>query len=486
MTIVTLLHHYFEYLRSPPVLLSILVVVGPISLELFKNYKLAPVSAAENVPGCFRLGISKRSNLDDQYVRPTGDNSEAKPPRIKALFTYPVKSCKGVELAASEVGATGLKFDRLFTFAQLLSKPTKAQVGQGQDHDDDRVEDSKHEWRFITQREFPRLALIETELWVPKPQAKKTSAPTSRSKASKNATNGLAGGDADGKSGREGCLIIRFPSQPKFNFMGMRDGVISIYLPLNPSVKHMEDKGYSLEPLSIWTDLAQAVNVTGEMQSDDLSMLASFLGVRNPLGLFRVDPTHRRRITRSLPKDRPNESYSVGFADAFPFHVLSLASVRAQEDEMPDKSALKSKLDARRFRANVYISGPPAYDEDGWKKVTMGRCIKGRGERPANGNAHPRSGGAQRKELVEAEGEYHVACRTARCKLPNVDQDTAEKDANEPLSTLRKTRQVDKGAYPHPCLGMQMIPLFQQGILRVGDEVRVLERGEHVYEKMFQ
>jgi uncharacterized protein YcbX len=66
-----------------------------------------------------------------------------------------------------------------------------------------------------------------------------------------------------------------------------------------------------------------------------------------------------------------------------------------------------------------------------------------------------------------------------------VHPETGVKDNNEPFTTLARTRQVDEGAKPHPCLGMQMIPLFQQGILRVGDEVEVLERGEHVYEKMF-
>ena len=115
-----------------------------------------------------------------------------------------------------------------------------------------------------------------------------------------------------------------------------------------------------------------------------------------------------------------------------------------------------------------------AYDEDQWKRITVGRCIK-----PRNGSKSKGGG------MVEADGEYHVACRTARCKLPNVDPDTGVKDSNEPSGTLNKTRQVDKGAYPHAVLGMQMIPLFQQGILRVGDEIKVLERGEHVYEKMF-
>ena len=35
------------------------------------------------------------------------------------------------------------------------------------------------------------------------------------------------------------------------------------------------------------------------------------------------------------------------------------------------------------------------------------------------------------------------------------------------------------------CLGMQMVPLGGEGVVRVGDEVVVLEVGEHFYQKMF-
>lgn len=512
MAALAFLQHYFEYLGSPPVLLAILVVVGPIYLEIFKNKKLAALPRASKIPGCFRLGLSKRSNLDDQYNCNKRQGSETKKAQIKALFTYPVKSCRGVELAASEAGSTGLKYDRLFTFAQLVSTPDKSSAAPISEGVERVSEDWKHQWLFITQREFPRLALIETELWVPNPKANRRAGAAS-----------LATCDGDvsikGRRGRKkdeddsvrsesastlgapplsekqlkdtwvengGCLILRFPFEPDFNLFGLRTETVTIRLPLAPTEQRFAEKSYKIESLSIWKDSPQAVNITGEIPSDDLAKLKYFLGVSNTLGLFRVDPNNRRAVTRSLPKDRPNESYSVGFADAFPFHLLNLASVQAQHAQLPSKNALKGSLDARRFRANVYVSGPPAYDEDSWKRLTIGRCIRPRNDVYLNGSTdNARSQTLDDGQMVETDGEYHVACRTARCKLPNVDQDTGIKDANEPLTTLTRTRKVDKGAYPHPCLGMQMIPLFQQGILRVGDKVHVLERGEHVYEKMF-
>ena len=502
MAALALLQHYFEYLRSPPVLLTILIIVGPILLEVYKNKILPRGPERTKIPGCFRLGLTKRSNLHDQYDRDSsrkgaiGNASSSGSPRIKALFTYPIKSCRGVELAASEIVPTGLKYDRLFTFAQLVSTQDKAKSSD-KDSVAEVSDDWKHEWRFITQREFPRLALLETELWAPDPRAKKSGEANGQVGANgkKTSKRGASSRETQNNSSQRelsaeaeatdtadqhpqgswaengGCLIIRFPYEPDFNPLGFRTEPISIYLPLIPTSQRAQSKQYTYGTLSIWKDFPTAINLTNDIWPDDLAKLKYFLGVSNPLALFRVDDRNKRAVSRSLPKDRPDQAYSVGFADAFPLHILSIASAQALDEELPQKAAgLKGKLDARRFRANIYITGAPAYEEDNWKRITVGRCIK-----------HQSKSG----KVTETDGEYHVACRTARCKLPNVDPDTGVKDANEPDTTLRRTRQVDKGAFPHPCLGMQMIPLFQQGILRVGDEVKVLERGEHVYEKMF-
>ena len=208
------------------------------------------------------------------------------------------------------------------------------------------------------------------------------------------------------------------------------------------------------------------MNVTNEIDAAALTKLRYFLGVSNPLALFKVDDANRRVVTKCLPKDEIEHDYKIGFPDGFPVNLLGLASVRATDEQISEVASMKGKLDARRFRANVYISGMGAFEEDTWKRIILGRRV-----------------GRDGKGLFEAEAEYHVACRTARCKLPNVDQTTGVKDKDEPYTTLGKTRKVDEGAYPHPCLGMQTIPRFQLGMIRVGDEVKVLETGEHFCEK---
>lgn len=496
MAAAALFQHYVEYLLTPGVALGLLIVVGPILLSIVAEKVASASVKPSGIPGCRRLGLPDRSNLQDQYQAPPSQSNG--PPRVQALFTYPIKSCRGVELRASQIQSSGLKYDRMFTFAQLTS--TQDKVGSNSTSGvSEPSGEWKHQWRFITQREFPRLALLETEIWEPEPRGKISHARTKESNGrsatkldapvahqrprSRTRGNTLVnqlerqGSDLSGSSPPEisswaangGCLIVRFPFEPDFNPFGLRTEIVEIQLPLAPTPQRAEAKRYETEELSIWKDLTKAINVTNEIDHEALSKLKYFLGVSNLLALFKVDDRHKRPVTRCLPKDKPDgETYSIGFADAFPVNLLGLPSVRKTDAELPSKADVKGKLDARRFRANIYVTGTTAFEEDTWTKITIGSRI-----------------GRDKEGLFETEAEYHVACRTARCKLPNVDPRTGIRDRNEPYTTLGKTRKVDEGAYPHPCLGMQMIPRFQVGAIKVGDRVEVLETGEHCYEKMF-
>ena len=120
--------------------------------------------------------------------------------------------------------------------------------------------------------------------------------------------------------------------------------------------------------------------------------------------------------------------------------MINLASIRDVESKMP-KVKGAPRLSAMRFRANLIITGPEAYHEDTWRKIKIGYY------------------------------EYDVSCRTARCKMPNVDQVTGERHAEEPDRTIRSFRQVDDGTGPNiGCLGVQMVPISKESALRVGDE----------------
>lgn len=70
--------------------------------------------------------------------------------------------------------------------------------------------------------------------------------------------------------------------------------------------------------------------------------------------------------------------------------------------------------------------------------------------------------------------------------MPNVNQETGERHPSEPDKTLRTFRNIDSGAGKNlGCLGMQLVPTTKESALRVGDEITVLEVGEHHYQKMF-
>lgn len=54
-------------------------------------------------PGGQQLGIEK-SNLADEFEYPTGGDEDWK---VKSLWVFPVKSCRGVELDEANVVPTG-------------------------------------------------------------------------------------------------------------------------------------------------------------------------------------------------------------------------------------------------------------------------------------------------------------------------------------------------------------------------------------------
>lgn len=108
-----------------------------------------------------------------------------------------------------------------------------------------------------------------------------------------------------------------------------------------------------------------------------------------------------------------------GSAHAFsdPAHstvsLINLASVRDLE------RVVGERVDPRRFRANFYVDGIPAWSEFDWV-----------GETVAVGDA--------RLKVTE---------RTVRCAATNVNPDTAARDMNLPLALKRGFGHVDMGVY---------------------------------------
>ncbi|TAQ84083.1 hypothetical protein B7494_g7593 [Chlorociboria aeruginascens] len=390
---------------------------------------------AEEPKGCRKLGLKIESNLLNEFDKkfsegrpPSTEETSAEWWRLKSLWIYPVKSCRGVELNRGSVISSGMEYDRQFTFAQLRS-PFPVTL------DTSDKEKAAHKWEFITQRQFPLLANVRTEMWAPD-----------------QSVGSYEPHADDVKSG--GVIILSFPYQE----VGWRGTVAKwgaalkgkvpekyFRVPFDPSPTQIEKAGYSYEKMTIWKDSVSALNLEIEIPEE----LRYYLGISNKLGLFRIDNSKLREVHRNAPtKATLGYQPVTGFQDAYPLHLVNLASIRDVERQMPKDSP---RLSAARFRANLIITGPDAYLEESWRRIKIGFY------------------------------EYDVSCRTARCKMPNVDQENGERHPSEPDKTLRSFRNVDEGTGPNiGCLGMQMVPVAKEGSLRVGDEITVLEVGEHL------
>lgn len=489
------LEHYVLYLSAPGTWATFVLVLAPL---IYGIYNDGPSSKsrrlASSVPGCRRFGLPDgKSNLKDQFEGSTSSNTDSGTAKVKALFTYPIKSCRGIELPASEIEATGLKYDRMFTFAQLHSKQTSSETPSESDAD------WQHEWRFITARELPRLALVKTELWVPDSRDQHSSQTNSHTRNTSDDNRGRsrsrkgtvvlesAGIDAERRrklsvpfiasdwKANGGCLKITFPHSPSFNPFGLLTETITMQIPLAPTPERSEAKMYTLSDVTVWKDRPQAINMSNEIDAASLEKLRSFLGVRKPLALFRRDDTRLRPVTRNLPQNLADGRFQIGFSDSYSAHILNVASVRALDADLPGGASMKDRLDARRFRANIYIDGPPAFAEDGWKRVALGRCFHAREDFSGAGGRRGRAVDVPDKE-GPGKAEFLFGCGTSRCTLPNVDPDTGVKDKNEPYATLMRTRKTGgDGEAKVANLGMQILPLLEYGIVSAGDEVEVLE-----------
>lgn len=409
---------------------------------LWGLFKASGLHSRERKPeGCRKLGLSGKSNLDDEHDERykgavAGQQDGAASWRVKSLWIYPVKSCRGLELETGTVTGAGMKYDRQFSFAQLSSKfPVSANTPE--------EEKSRHTWKFMTQRSLPLMATIKTEVWIPDP-----SSPT-YSEQHPNVQSG-------------GVLIIRFPYiQSEVGILGKLKDILAfmfsqtreVHLPLNPTQEQIIEKGYAVEDLEIWKDKPRSLIIAStEKDGSWIQELRSYLGITNHMALFRVSRDNQpREVYRCAPrKEELGYQPTISFQDAYPLHILNLASVRDVGSKLQEGAP---PLSAMNFRPNIVVMGGGAYTEDSWKRIRVGRY------------------------------EYYVSCRTVRCLLPNNSPVTGIRHGSEPNRTLKEFRRVDPGDPKNACLGMQMVPALEDSEIKVGDEVQILEMGEHVYIK---
>jgi uncharacterized protein YcbX len=151
--------------------------------------------------------------------------------------------------------------------------------------------------------------------------------------------------------------------------------------------------------------------------------------------LVRMPETTERRVNQFY-KVRQNDVVSL--ADGYPFMLLG-------EGSLADlNSRLKTPLPMDRFRPNFVLKGAGPFEEDTWKRISIGGRV------------------------------FHVVKPCARCKITMVDQQTGER-GQEPLPTLASYRTQKIGTKQGAMFGQNLIAETAGGFISVGDTVEVLE-----------
>jgi uncharacterized protein YcbX len=153
------------------------------------------------------------------------------------------------------------------------------------------------------------------------------------------------------------------------------------------------------------------------------------------------------------------------FADVMSLQIASEASLKDLNSRLEKSPNTSDALTIERFRPNIIVRGRDdhPWEEDTWKRVRITTNLP------------------DREMLFKLD--LDVVARCARCQVPNVNPDTAEKHAKEPWTELMKFRRVDEGgpAKYKPCFGMLCVPK-NEGIVMVGSTLEVLETTDkHLY-----
>jgi len=202
------------------------------------------------------------------------------------------------------------------------------------------------------------------------------------------------------------------------------DGSYAVHAPGMPELTFSARTTGVRRQVVIWKDTCEAVD-----QGDDIAnWFGTFLGISCRLVAMPDDYT--RRVN---PHYAISEQDSVGFADGYPFLLISEASL------VDLNTRLSSPLPMNRFRPNIVVSGTLPYAEDIWRIIRIGQL------------------------------KFHIVKPCARCPIPTTDQETAQR-GKEPLRTLATYRHAHKGVM----FGQNLIH-EGEGVVRVGARVEVVK-----------
>ena len=377
---------------------------------------------------------SSSSSNNNNNVDGGGDSNhrdeDGSPPRLHKhqavadvveLVIYPVKSCAGVSYDQLQLTKTGFWGDRLW----MVVRPHKAADAEEASFS---TTASKHttllRYKFLTQRECPRMALVQ-----PKIESTTVLAPLSTAARSDRAKGLLHGIQA---------LAMSAP--------GCRDILCPIIRAASPHAVTchvtMHDAG---------KDDAVGVVDQGDEVADWLS---SFLGWPHLRLVFR-DPVTCERIVS--PKYAvPAHPNALSFADGMQYLLTSRTSLAELNRRMPEGSDICT-MD--RFRPNIVVNRSLPFDEDMWREIKIGPST----------------------ERWSSAPTFFGVKHCTRCVMPTTNQNTGEQSGafSEPLTTLRTFRRQAKDGKPLFGENLCHQEEWQDGVapsVSVGDNVWLVAR----------
>lgn len=213
--------------------------------------------------------------------------------------------------------------------------------------------------------------------------------------------------------------------QPRMSLISTlvdEQGRLQLSAPGMPDLSIVPDADTRMEVV-VWGDTVQASLAGTEADA----WLSGFLGLPCRLVRFADD------VVRSVDPDFARPSDQVGFADGFPFLLISQASL----DDLNGR--LGEAVPMLRFRPNLVVDGCDAFAEDGWRRIRIGDI------------------------------EFRVAKPCSRCVIPTIDPATGLR-GQEPLRTLMGYRRRDNKVY----FGQNLVH-DGVGHLSIGMPLEVLE-----------
>lgn len=293
-------------LFDPTAVILFLTTVVVFVIPVFILFPPIPVERSDALRQTHtKVGIpASHSNLRAQ-TSPDHNHQPGKAGKIQALYIYPVKSCRGIEVEHSKVLPKGLEFDRLFAFSRQKSRPIPAPIPSDEGQVEQPSQPKQHpQWEVITLRQVPLLANVKVDLWLP--DASKTSRQLGR------------------VGGR--FVVIRFPwrdSGPRGMIQWLsaklsrglsgipeKEFMLSIDF---PSPNDIKASGYQYEETLLFNKSVQALNMKNEVPPE----LGLYLGVTVPMTIFMIDPAQQREVFRNAPrKDDAGYQPVIDFQDA--------------------------------------------------------------------------------------------------------------------------------------------------------------------------